>query len=367
MEQEKNQVEEMPKKKWRHILIEYFMEIIQAEQNLDSLRQSLNQQNNFSVQNIFNNLDNDNKGYLTLGDFIKFLSSHSIEFEEKNIRQLIRFYDKNNDFVLNYEEFKPMICNIEYNEEKNENNNKELDENILSIFCDILLQEIDLCKICSENVKKCLESRHFTIYEAFVEIADDEGYVTEEILQKFLDENGIKVDIKNIKKIIYRLDSDNDGKVSFVEFNNVFFPPCYNIDKNYNEYRYKLNDFNIKINNDNNNNSIINNKSNEKPDKNRLKNTIINIDNYNDNSEYNKILDFKYGFSSNPKLKYTSKVLNYNYSKYPDTDVEKYKLNKEYYSIKNSKGINDSDNLCTSKHIFIHCHCCNCCCNLCCN
>ena len=78
MEQVKNQVEEIPKKKWRHILIEYFMEIIQAEQNLDSLRQSLNQQNNFSVQNIFNILDNDNKGYLTLGDFLNFLEHSAI-------------------------------------------------------------------------------------------------------------------------------------------------------------------------------------------------------------------------------------------------------------------------------------------------
>ena len=363
MKQEKNQVEEIPKMKWRHILIEYFMEIIQAEQNLDSLRQSLNQQNNFSVQNIFNILDNDNKGYLTLGDFLYFLSSHSIEFEEKNIRHLIRFYDKNNDFVLNYEEFKPMISDIIENNVEKENNNKEIDENILQIFCAILIQEIELCKICSENSKKCFDSRHFTIYEAFVEIADEEGYITEEILLKFFDENGIKVDLKNIKKIIYRLDSDNDGKVSFVEFNNIFFPPCYNIDKQYSEYKYKLNDFNIKTNDNNNNN----NKSYEMPDKTIIKNSIMKNDNYNDNNEYNKNLDFKYGFSSNPRLNYTSKVLNYNYSKYPDTDIEKYKLNKEYDSIKNSKGISDSNNLCPMKHIFIHCHCCNCCCNLCCN
>ena len=90
MEAEENNIpKEMPKKKWRFLLMDYFTDIIQIEENLDSLRQSLTQQDNFSFQNIFNNLDNDQKGYITLGDLIKFLSAHSIEVEEKYLRQII--------------------------------------------------------------------------------------------------------------------------------------------------------------------------------------------------------------------------------------------------------------------------------------
>ena len=83
METKENNIQkEMPKKKWRYLLIDYFTDIIQTEENLDSLRQSLAQQDNFSIQNIFNNLDNDQKGYISLGDLIKFLSAQSIEVEE---------------------------------------------------------------------------------------------------------------------------------------------------------------------------------------------------------------------------------------------------------------------------------------------
>ena len=362
--EEKNIPKENPQKKWRYHLLDYFTDIEQVEQTLDSLRQSLSQQNNFSAQNIFNYLDNEQKGYITLGDLIKFFSSHSIEAEEKYIRQLIHFYDKNNDFVLNFEEFMPIISVNELNENKEENNvnekNQELDENIISKFCDILIQEIELCKKCEENSKKCLESKHFTIYEAFIEIMEEDGYMTEENFGKFFDENGIKLDEKNIKKIIYRLDRDNDGKVSFVEFQNIFFPPCCNVDKKYNEYKYELDDFN---------NSNINNMTLNPQKYNQPKN--INKDNYNLKSIDNKNLDFKYGFSENPRLKYASSVLNYNYSKYPDFDIDKYKLNKEYNSLQNRKGKEISDNLtlnrCPLNHIFICCHCCNCCCDLCSN
>ena len=315
MESEKNIEKEQPKKKWREILVEYFIEIIKYEEYLESLRQSLLQQNNISISNIFNYLDNDSKGYITLGDLIKFLSSHSIEFEEKYLRQLIHFYDKNSDFVLNFDEFKFIILPLDEEiKENNENENQELDENIISILCDIFIQEIELCKKCEEKAKNCMDSRHFTIYEGFVEIADEEGYITEEMLLKFFGDNGVNIDEKNIKRIIYRLDGDNDGKISFLEFKNLFFPSCGSLDKKYSEYKYKLNDFDI------NNKKINKSKDlykNKKPNN-------ISIDNNSNNNNYNKNLDLKYDFSKNPRMNYTSSVLNYNYSKSPDMLIKDY-------------------------------------------
>ena len=177
-----------------------------------------------------------------------------------------------------------------------------------------------------------------------------------------MDKNRIKLDEKFIKKIIYRLDKDNDGKISFVEFQYIFFPHCYNVDKKYNEYKYKLDD----LNNSNINNKTYNPQKNYQPEN-------INKENYNPSNNKNfdvKNLDYKYSFSENPRLKYTSSVLNYNYSKFPDYDSDKYKLNKEYNSLKNSKNEQISENLTLNRsppnHIFICCHCCNCCCNLCC-
>ena len=375
MKSEENNIpKEELKKKWRFLLLDYFTDIIQYEQNLDSLRQSLSQQNNFSIENIFNSLDNEQKGYLTLGDFLKFLSDHSIPVEEKYIRQFIHFYDKNNDFVLNLEEFSQVISDKKINGSKKEENNEnkqEIDDKIISIFCDILIQEIELCKRCEENSRKCFESKHFTIYEAFIEITEDEGYVTMENLMKFFDENGVKSDENYIQGIIKRLDKDNDGKISYVEFHDMFFLPSVEENKKFNEYKFKLDDFK---------NSNINNKSYNpqkkpeqpnQPEKSEPKN--INKDYYNEKNIDKtdiKSLDFKYGFSANPRIKYTSSVLNYNYSKCPDLEYNKYKLDKEYNSLKNSKeskGKEISKNLETpSNQTVIHCHCCNCYCHICC-
>ena len=35
-----------------------------------------------------------------------------------------------------------------------------------------------------ENAKKCMESKSFTFYECFLEIADEEKFITEENLKK---------------------------------------------------------------------------------------------------------------------------------------------------------------------------------------
>ena len=200
------------------------------------------------------------------------------------------------------------------------------------------------------------------------------------VLLKFFEENGIKLDENNIQSIIKRLDKDNDGKISYVEFHDMFFVPSVEMDKKFNEYKYKLNDLN---------NSNINNKSYNpqkkseqpnQPEKSEPKN--INKDYYNEKNIDKtdiKSLDFKYGFSANPRIKYTSSVLNYNYSKCPDSEYNKYKLNKEYNALKNSKEgkenkenkeINDkkdSKNLESPKlQTIIHCHCCNCYCHCCC-
>ena len=61
---------EVQKKKWRYHLLDYFTDIIQSEQNLDSLRQTLTQQNNFSAINIFNYLDNDNQSNSKKNTFV---------------------------------------------------------------------------------------------------------------------------------------------------------------------------------------------------------------------------------------------------------------------------------------------------------
>ena len=249
------------------------------EEKIESLRQSLYQQNNFTSKSLFNYLDNPSKSFISLDDFIKFLQDNSINYDEKYLRQFIHNYDKDNDFSINYQEFKGIITPLtddsykekeeikneeinNFNMEKeedakkknNNNNNENKDENkdentdknkdendknenkyenkkenqiepdILKMFIEILIQEMSLAEKTTEIAKQCIGSKFFTFYESFREIADDEKYITEENINNFFKRNCIELNEKEAKGLIHRNDRDNDGKISFSEYKEIFYP-----------------------------------------------------------------------------------------------------------------------------------------------
>ena len=87
-------------RKWVDLLVLYFTTIKEYEDKIESLRISLNQQNNFSVRALFNHLDKNSKNFISLDDFIKFLQDNSINYDEKHLRQFIHNYDKDMISVL---------------------------------------------------------------------------------------------------------------------------------------------------------------------------------------------------------------------------------------------------------------------------
>ena len=134
-------------------------------------------------------------------------------------------------------------------------------------------------------------SKEFTTYEAYISIVKEQKYITQENLANYLRENNFKLD--NIDPIIlmFRIDADNDGQISYEEFQEIFFPYKSN---------YSLNDFTInkslKINYDKRNlNNELNNKMilpNQNSNKNYYKlktpNNKFNEQNNIDNNLLNK-------------------------------------------------------------------------------
>ena len=123
-------------RKWVDLLVLYFTTIKEYEDKIESLRISLNQQNNFSVRALFNHLDKNSKNFISLDDFIKFLQDNSINYDEKHLRQFIHNYDKDNDFCINYQEFKGIVLpltddSFKKKEEENEIKEKEDEANKL--------------------------------------------------------------------------------------------------------------------------------------------------------------------------------------------------------------------------------------------
>jgi Ca2+-binding EF-hand superfamily protein len=233
------------------------MNIKSIDDNIEPLRISLCSLPNFTPNKLFNYLDQSSKKFLLLNDFIKFLNAMGIPFEEKYLRIFIHNFDKDGDFSLNFNEFLGLILPKKNNDLARKMNqdigNKSnigdiLINNMKEIFGKLLCEELELVKNCIKTAKACKETIGFTLYEAFLVIAGNNKYINETLLYNFLQKNNIDINANDMHELMFRLDADNDGKISFEEFKEIFFPIkgeeiSYNIKNNNiiidkNDYQY---------------------------------------------------------------------------------------------------------------------------------
>jgi len=158
-----------------------------------------------------------------------------------------------------------------------QNNDIVINENI---FLTLVTKELELVKILSEIADELKYAKNFTTYESFLAVSNDEKYLTKENLKFFLMKNGVNVSDIESQILLFRIDQDNDGKISYEEFQDIFFP-----------YKDKYDNVDMPILNDRVNHYNINNmKSNFHSfaaDNNSFNNNINNINdnvNYDDNN-----------------------------------------------------------------------------------
>ena len=217
---------------WISSLLSFFINIKSIDDNIETLRVELCSQPEFYPKQFFQYLDAKNKDFLLLDDFVIFLQEMHIPYEEKYLRKFIHNFDKDNDFCLNFKEFLGLILpkkNIELSNRVSLNANKNFEQiiinrNIKNIFGKILCEELELVKNCIKTAKFCRATIGFTFYEGFIAIAGNEKYITEKHLYNFLVQNKINISAYDMHQLMFRLDADNDGNISFTEFQEIFFP-----------------------------------------------------------------------------------------------------------------------------------------------
>ena len=311
---------------WLCSLLSYFLNIKTIDDNIELIRVTLCSQPNFSPYKLFHFLDIKTKEFILLNDLIKFLKEMNIPFDEKYLRIFIHNFDKDGDFCLNLNEFlglilpkknislaKKVSTNIKY-----DNTDDIIYSNVKNIFGKLICEELELIKNCIRTAKACKEIIGFTLYEAFLLIAGNSKYICEKNLCIFLQKNNVMLNSNDMHQLMFRLDADNDGKISFEEFKEIFFPIKEE------EIIYKINE--------NNDNGKINN------DYNYLKNMKEKKEQVKENVETNKtnnLVDFTFAKNSNRNLKMSiktkidyakslKKLMNYQY----DDDLIRNKENK---------------------------------------
>lgn len=298
-------------KAWLCSLLSYFMNIKSIDDNIEPLRISLCSLPNFTPNKLFNYLDQSSKKFLLLNDFIKFLNSMGIPFEEKYLRIFIHNFDKDGDFSLNFNEFLGLILPKKNNDlarkmnqdlDNNSNIGDILINNMKEIFGKLLCEELELVKNCIKTAKACKETIGFTLYEAFLVIAGNNKYINETLLYNFLQKNNIDINANDMHELMFRLDADNDGKISFEEFKEIFFPIkgeeiSYNIKNN--NIIFDKNDYNYLEKEKENKDKIEDNKIN-----NLVNFTFAKKTNIPSKISIKKNEDYMKGFN---------KLINYNY------------------------------------------------------
>ena len=158
---------------------------------------------------------------------IAFLSNRGISFEEESLRRVIHNFDKDEDFSINFNEFLSIILprkneelKIETEQRKPDENNQEekdkaIDQTIDEAFANLLQKELDIVKKLANIAEDIKLSKDLTTYESFLAIVHDEKYITKENMGIFLNEHNVFLEERDIETLMFRIDSDADGKISY--------------------------------------------------------------------------------------------------------------------------------------------------------
>ena len=262
----------------------------------------------FDKKAFFDELDTLQKGYLNSVDIFNFLKKFTLNFSEQIIRRLIQHYDKKTPYKLYFEDFNALITpNTQINEENKNNIKGNRDE----IFLKVLKNEFKLIVKYHEmivDIKKC---DNFITYEAFISISEEEKNIDNEKLKKFLD---IEDKDEDSKRLLYYLDMDNDGLLTYDEFEDFFASmPVSQEDINYmnnEEIKYALKSKENTLKERNMKNNVIKNDNNiinkEKKEENiSIKNNVLIQNKVIYEKNISKITEFK-----TKEIKYNIKNIN---------------------------------------------------------
>ena len=225
---------------WIELLVSYFANIKYAEERIEFERVKLYSHNDFNPEHLFNFIDINKKNSINLNDFRNYLNNNNIPFNEEVIRKLIHNFDKDNDFCLDFSEFLNIITpkknkncqekNLNFNKIKQNINiysncdNFNINDKINKCFATILIEEMKLIDQSNEIIESIIKSKDFITYEAFVEIAGQEKYINEANLLEFFIKTNIELNKDDVHQLLFRLDADNDGVISYQEFQKIFTP-----------------------------------------------------------------------------------------------------------------------------------------------
>lgn len=262
----------MASKIWEDEFIKLLLNVFKYEKEIEQKRTefclSFNNQNPYYF---FQMIDKCNKGYLNYNDFhlilkafnmIDFNSTYTnLNIENKSAdksllidlsclssyelsyycRQIINIYDRKDKFYLEYKEFLNLTADgqhfTEFIKKREDNTEYNLSENEIrtsfNIFTEILISEISYIKDFYMKVDNLKKFNEFSPYEAFLILdgKDKKKIDIDNLHWYFNKKHKFSLTEKDLTMMLFRLDKDKDGAISYKEFQELFY---YSNNKVYN-------------------------------------------------------------------------------------------------------------------------------------
>ena len=199
--------------------------IIQKQNENTIIKKQLFSYKGFYPEILFLKLDYFSKKNITTLDFLHYLDQHQYKFNDEIIRRFIKQYDKHGNFNLIYEDFTNMILPFDNNFEKNnsekagevQDEERDTDE----IFCEILINELKLIGLIGDLIIDIRKLDEYNTYKIFEIISNKEQYLNGEKIFNFLEG---KYNTEEINRLVYYLDSNNDGLITYDDFQDLLLP-----------------------------------------------------------------------------------------------------------------------------------------------
>ena len=176
----------------------------------------------FNPDSIFNEIDTISSGYINSKDLEEYLTKYNVKVEKEILNLFIRQFNKGKDKNLWKKDF---LNFIKFGVVKGEKNLGELSDynkdEIKQNFLNLIKSEIELIKNKKKLINEIIKLKDFSTYEAFNIITDNKNYIEINNLKEFL---GNKFQDNEIKELIHRIDLNDDKKISYEEFQDLFFP-----------------------------------------------------------------------------------------------------------------------------------------------
>jgi len=222
-------------------LAQLLKNIADGEKEIEVVRQVLAEQPDFEPYTAFKRIDRDGSGYISTWELHNFLRDNDLHVLEKDIHNLYKVFDLNQDGRITYTEFLNIVL------PKTSPSLRQLATSRQSYYVaryETLPYEVEwaLARVFDKEInyfrkvellKEDLALRYdFNLLEAFKLIDEDRtGNVDLDSIYLFLKRNKIIVSESDILSLLRRCDKDGDGKLSYAEFVDAILPtdPYYRV------------------------------------------------------------------------------------------------------------------------------------------